>query len=121
LRISGGILSCSVYDILVCHLSGDVFMNSKGEVIQVVNFPLAVIPLAETETVFSLTVKANKTNSGTIYVGNSASIVFPLFAGESITLNQVKPNEVWILGDTVGDKYFVIFGGSLLSNSGDRK
>jgi hypothetical protein len=94
-------------------------MNSKGEVIQVVNFPLAVIPLAETETVFSLTVKANKTNSGTIYVGNSASIVFPLFAGESITLNQVKPNEVWILGDadprsleTPGKRYFYSEGGS---------
>jgi hypothetical protein len=96
-------------------------MNSIGEVIQVVNFPLPVTPLTKTETVFSLTVKANKTNSGTIYVGNSASIVFPLYAGESITLNQVKPNEVWILGDTLGDKYFVTFGGSLLPNSGDTK
>jgi hypothetical protein len=91
-------------------------MKAKGETIQVANFPLPVEPL-DKETnlqadkkVYSLTVKAGKTNTGTIYLGHSAGIVYPLSPSETVTINLVKPNEVWIMGDSVGDKYFVIFG-----------
>jgi hypothetical protein len=91
-------------------------MKAKGETIQVANFPLPVEPvdketnLDADKKVYSLTVKASKNNAGTIYLGHSAGIVYPLSPSETVTINLVKPNEVWVMGDTVGDKYFVIFG-----------
>jgi hypothetical protein len=91
-------------------------MKAKGETIQVPNYPLPVEPLDKDtnleadKKVYSLTIKASKTNSGTIYLGHSAGIVYPLSSGESVTINLVKPNQVWVMGDTLGDRYFVVYG-----------
>jgi hypothetical protein len=78
--------------------------------VEVVNYP---IPLSVDNKEFrhALTIRAGLSNSGTIFIGSGINQIFPLKAGETLTLYAVDLNEIYFRGDTVGDSLFVIAGG----------
>jgi hypothetical protein len=85
-------------------------MDCLGLVVQKANFP---VPLSPHDTVcrHAITIRAGLSNAGTIFVGSGIDQLYPLKAGETLTLYAVDLAEILFKGDTVGDSLVVIAGG----------
>jgi hypothetical protein len=85
-------------------------LDCLGLVVQKVNFP---VPLSTHDATYrhAVTIRAGLSNTGTIYIGSGIDQLYPLKAGEMLTLYSVDLAEILFKGDTVGDSLIVIAGG----------
>jgi hypothetical protein len=85
-------------------------MDCLGLVVQKVDFP---VPLSTHDAVYrhAITIRAGLSNAGIIYIGTGIDQLYPLKAGETLTLYAVDLAEILFKGDTLGDSLVVIAGG----------
>ena len=77
--------------------------NTQGPAGGSVTVGTTQIQLGHSDHIFHhLTIMAISTNSGTVFVGGDGNTVFPLVAGATITLEDVSPTAVYLLGSTSG-------------------
>jgi hypothetical protein len=77
--------------------------NTQGPAGGSVTVGTTQIQLGHSDHIFHrVTILALPTNSGTVSVGGDGNTVFPLTAGASITLEDVSPTAVYLLGSTTG-------------------
>lgn len=59
----------------------------------------------------SVTLKADSSNTGIIKVGDSTNQIYPLSAGETVTLRKVSLSQIYVIAAADNQKLYVIGGG----------
>jgi hypothetical protein len=85
-------------------------LDCLGLVVQKVDYP---VPLSTHDATYrhAVTIRAGLSNSGTIFIGSGIDQLYPLKAGETLTIYSVDLAEILFKGDTLGDSLIVIAGG----------
>ena len=65
----------------------------------------------DTSLIMNLTILAEQSNTGTLFVGSATMQTFPLKAGASLTLSMVQPSNVYLLATATQQTAHIIYGG----------